>query len=197
MFNHLLPIIQNNSHPGWISSQCEMTDYSSFFAECPLASLFLFKRPRPCITCVECKDTLDRVSQQTSIHAYDCFVCWAHFSIHRGAGRWGRRNEPFLCQQLSVVIWSSARKINALSIKETMRFKPWWYCTHRGMHKNTTVMGWYIFGKKIASTFSYLSVFSLLSLPAIIFHHVQHSFIWAKYLLWCATFNLSSLYFLF
>lgn len=84
MFNHLLPIIQNNDLPGWISSQCEMTDSSPFLAECPLASLFPFKRPQPCITCVEGKDTLDRVSQRASIHAYDCFVWRRDFSVHRG-----------------------------------------------------------------------------------------------------------------
>lgn len=30
MFNHLLPILKDNSPPGWISSQCEMTDSPSF-----------------------------------------------------------------------------------------------------------------------------------------------------------------------
>lgn len=84
MFNHLLPIIQDNSLPGWISSQCEMTDSPSFLAECPLGSTLHFKRARLCVTCVECKDTLDRVSQHTSIHAYDCFVWRRDFRLHRG-----------------------------------------------------------------------------------------------------------------
>lgn len=61
MFNHLMPIIQDNSHPGWISSLCEMTDSSSFFAECPLGSARPFKGLRQCDTCAECEDTLDTI----------------------------------------------------------------------------------------------------------------------------------------
>lgn len=84
MFNHLLPIIQDNSHPGWISSQCEMTDSPSFLPSAHSAHRTSSKDLRLCVTCVECKDTLDRVSQQTSIHAYDFFVWRRDFSVHRG-----------------------------------------------------------------------------------------------------------------
>lgn len=43
MFNHLLPIMQDNSCSGWISSQCETTDSSSFLPNAHSAHRFSSK----------------------------------------------------------------------------------------------------------------------------------------------------------
>lgn len=117
MFNHLLSIIQYNSWPGLISFPVQNDKFPFFHADCPVSLPVLFKRLRLCVTCAECKNTLDRISQQTSIHAYDCFVCWKDFKVHRG---WdvrrdlSFRNGLLLCQHRTGVISSSSWKIDGV-----------------------------------------------------------------------------------